>query len=340
MTRKAPSGKRHIPCYSHIPHGYPSSGWLCITTKDPDRPAAMVAFADHLAAVAAVHRTAEIARWSVPSDPTTAMVATTDARTGEPGPFHPVIAHTDGAVHLPLASRANYASAAQLAVAPVKARKASPAVRASRRRELAAIAESLAPIDIVDRSGTDCTGPAAPDTVAIIVDGTTVAEYRHVNIAPDPAPAPEPTDWHCADCDADYPLPVVSHAVFHPPTAEQAEAQRVAWLAGDINAYGRWASEPAPEPARDTIDAIDDVENVAAALEVLAEPTAYLPAVVELAASIAEPVPVLAAVAAPGPTERPTCPRCGQMFRKSGAGLAWHVANRPDCGPAVLTVAV
>ncbi len=31
------------------------------------------------------------------------------------------------------------------------------------------------------------------------------------------------------------------------------------------------------------------------------------------------------------PSARPTCPRCGQSFRRSGNGHAWHVANRPDC---------
>ena len=27
----------------------------------------------------------------------------------------------------------------------------------------------------------------------------------------------------------------------------------------------------------------------------------------------------------------PTCERCGQSFRLSGTGYAWHVKNRPDC---------
>jgi len=30
-------------------------------------------------------------------------------------------------------------------------------------------------------------------------------------------------------------------------------------------------------------------------------------------------------------TSKPTCPRCGRTFRKSGVGLAWHVANNPKC---------
>lgn len=30
-------------------------------------------------------------------------------------------------------------------------------------------------------------------------------------------------------------------------------------------------------------------------------------------------------------TAKPTCPRCGRTFRKSGVGLAWHIANNPEC---------
>lgn len=32
------------------------------------------------------------------------------------------------------------------------------------------------------------------------------------------------------------------------------------------------------------------------------------------------------------PPSRPTCPRCGQVFRRNGNGLRWHLENRPDCG--------
>lgn len=35
-----------------------------------------------------------------------------------------------------------------------------------------------------------------------------------------------------------------------------------------------------------------------------------------------------------GKPDRPTCPRCGKTFRRSGAGLAWHLANRPHCAEA------
>ena len=32
---------------------------------------------------------------------------------------------------------------------------------------------------------------------------------------------------------------------------------------------------------------------------------------------------------------RPTCPRCGREFRKSGIGLAWHVENYRQCAGRV-----
>lgn len=75
--------------------------------------------------------------------------------------------------------------------------------------------------------------------------------------------------------------------------------------------------EPAPEP-------------------VAAPETA--PAPVAAPEPVAEPAPSLAAVPEPVAPGRPTCERCGQSFRKSGAGLAWHVANRPDCAAGRLSV--
>jgi hypothetical protein len=47
------------------------------------------------------------------------------------------------------------------------------------------------------------------------------------------------------------------------------------------------------------------------------------------------PMPVLAALPPVLADGRPTCERCGQVFRKHGTGYAWHVANRPDCAASV-----
>jgi hypothetical protein len=72
-----PTGARHAPCATHVPHAYPSNGWLCID-DEPGRADAMRAFADHLVAAAAEHHTLELersaarpadgshARWDVP----------------------------------------------------------------------------------------------------------------------------------------------------------------------------------------------------------------------------------------------------------------------------------
>lgn len=53
----------------------------------------------------------------------------------------------------------------------------------------------------------------------------------------------------------------------------------------------------------------------------------------------AEPVAPPALISTAPSADRPTCPRCGQTFRKSGNGLAWHVANRPDCAAGRMAVA-
>lgn len=50
--------------------------------------------------------------------------------------------------------------------------------------------------------------------------------------------------------------------------------------------------------------------------------------------------PQLASVPSIAPAGRPSCPRCGQTFRKHGAGLVWHVDNRPDCASGARRLAV
>lgn len=50
----------------------------------------------------------------------------------------------------------------------------------------------------------------------------------------------------------------------------------------------------------------------------------------------ASPAPVLTVVQ---PAQRPTCERCGQVFRMHGTGAEWHRVNRPDCAVGRLSVA-
>lgn len=47
-------------------------------------------------------------------------------------------------------------------------------------------------------------------------------------------------------------------------------------------------------------------------------------------ASIA-PEPAAPVLTVVQPDGRPTCERCGQVFRKHGTGAEWHRVNRPDC---------
>lgn len=63
--RKPPRGAKHSRCAVHVPHPYPTSGYLCMDSPDlvPD----MVSFADHLAYVAQQHHLAETARQALPT---------------------------------------------------------------------------------------------------------------------------------------------------------------------------------------------------------------------------------------------------------------------------------
>jgi hypothetical protein len=67
--RKEPSGGKHGPCVTHIPHPYTSNGWLCVD-DEPGRAESMIALADTLASIAARHHAVELDRPA--SDGTTA----------------------------------------------------------------------------------------------------------------------------------------------------------------------------------------------------------------------------------------------------------------------------
>lgn len=78
-------------------------------------------------------------------------------------------------------------------------------------------------------------------------------------------------------------------------------------------------SRPEPIPARD-INA-QNRADMALALRIDAKNRA-----------LAATVPTLAILPDVRATDdRPRCARCGQTFRKSGTGAAWHLVNRPDC---------
>ena len=194
MTRKPPTGARHEGCRTHVAHDYVKSGWICSSTYSP---ADMVAFADHLAAAAMAHRSRELERQAIP--------ALTAADYAQPVDYLPdgrpvariMPQYASGTVHLPFDRAADREARANLA-AEFNARtdRTPPAPDTY----AAAVARVKAPAPVKTRKARAVTAP--PD---VVPDGLTFAE-------PD---APEPVDWHCAPCDAVYPLPVVSHAVHH-----------------------------------------------------------------------------------------------------------------------------
>jgi hypothetical protein len=186
---------------------------------------------------------------------------------------------------------------------PVKVRKASPAIRASRRRELDEIAASLAHVSAEEAVRlADLFARKPPGLMAGIAE----------RMGPVLAAQLEPVD------DA----PVVER--WSACAATIGSSQCTAGTTGDPGPHAVYVHhEPVAEP--ETID-----EPVVKPETVRPRSIAFQPAPAVLA-------PVLTVVQ---PSSRPTCARCGQTFRQSGAGAEWHRVNRPDCAasarPAVL----
>lgn len=393
MTRKAPTGARHGSCLDHVPHAYASTGWLCITTavddvtwphaaehvppaghegpslpasrpdwRPVDRAADMVRFADHLAAVAAEHRAAEVARRDIPADPDSVRPRLTNAKTGAVTLGDPPIAHAAGTLaHLGAGS-------------PAPEPEPAPVRKARTRRE------TVAPAILAAEPVT--AEPEPVDTIAEPEPVETDAQYRARHDATTAAAGRETVGYvdrlgylHCLACAVD-PIANGAEPVYRdarPHCAEPcdscgrtldgspAPAEPETDMTDDHGAILATVTAPEPEPVTvatcadcghvdhggrpcDTCDDRAQVGTYAPCATVTAEPEPEP----EPVAMIAEPVdtapaPILAAVTAPEPgAGRPTCPRCGQTFRKSGAGLSWHLANRPDCAgarPAALSIA-
>lgn len=182
---------------------------------------------------------------------------------------------------------------------------AAPAVAAAPVRKARKVAPVVAPVDVpsadgIERSRRDDNGDPSPS-------GTAAAhEYG------------EPCD--CGECVAPAPVRI---------------APVGAYLAGESIAAAVDALAPVPPvvaPAA-TVDA-GYAARVAAIQRQNRDDMAAYVAEYDRSHGIAPAaVPAPAApVVAPVPVDvRPTCPRCGQTFRASGSGLAWHLANRPDC---------
>jgi hypothetical protein len=160
-------------------------------------------------------------------------------------------------------------------------------------------------------------------------DALAYAEHRQSTTyapVPEPEPEPEPVE-SIAEPELDY-----SGHDYRP--AARGGVRPCPGCATTTDTHGLATVAPTlPAPVdgltpTDTDRALAQYRDVAAAAVIEPEPEPDV-----------EPVaPILAPV--PESTGRPTCPRCGQVFRKSGAGLAWHVANRPDCKPAAPALSV
>ena len=120
---KAPSGPRHARCELHVPHPYPSSGWLCM--DDPSRADAMRAFADLIAEVAARHHAAETERAGVPTDGALVPHSFSYPRLDTSSQC---VGHQCRALEMIVPPE----PAAQQPIKARKARKPSPAIRAQR----------------------------------------------------------------------------------------------------------------------------------------------------------------------------------------------------------------
>ena len=125
---KAPSGPRHARCELHIPHPYPSNGWLCM--DDPSRAEDMRTFGDHLIEIVARHHAAELERQAASSDGTAVPITFSDrgACPSASSIRSRCVGHQCRALEMIVPPE----PAAQQPIKARKARKPSPAIRAQR----------------------------------------------------------------------------------------------------------------------------------------------------------------------------------------------------------------
>jgi hypothetical protein len=307
----------------------------------------MVAFADHLTAVAAEHRARHLAR-AVTHPALTAA----DYEMTEPYPDRPDLtrkvyplptgAAASGIAHLPL-------TAPGYVPAVAYDRPSYRTVDDSPRRTAAVAAMSAPePVDYAAADAFIADGHEMHDRDAVAMSAAGARVMLADDSAPDPvdpAPvrhlyrAPGRTYTYCAQA---------------PGLASIAAPDNTGALAV-LTADGRTcelciascADDLAPDPVGPVV--VDDPAATVAEMDAYAADAAELRAeMLADAVTVGDddpgarpvapvddtaPVATLTAVPAPAADGRPTCPRCGQTFRKSGAGLAWHVANRPDCAP-------
>lgn len=296
IARKVPSGAKHAPCFDHVPHPYTSTGWLCVGTREPDRAADMVAFADHLAAVMVERRAARVAELAIPATGRvegTSEHTCTDGKTrynatvgGSGCDFASVHAHGFAGTGRVIQSAEERDAIARLS-AELNARKGRPEV-------VAPVIPATEPVKVARKART--VKRPSPMAAAIDALAARTAERGVPLVQPEPEPVPV------------APEPV---AIIEP-------SQCWTYL-HTLGGTRRCVRRP------DHHDGAHEYSSVL--VPVMSPIVAPAPAPEPIVA----PEPVLAAVAPVQTAERPTCERCGQTFRKSGNGAEWHRLNRPDC---------
>jgi len=274
MTATAPRGKRHTDCLDHIRHDYARSGWICLTSAEPDRADAMRAFVDHLSEVAARHHAAELAR---PSADGSHRRLSADAErwiTDNPdfmGEYGHVLA---------------------------------PGIRGR-------VASWIAPMGGTARA-SQCNGHTCAPRPSIYAEPVKPARVKRARLA---QLAPAPVRAELQELAADLIEQGRALGILEPERSPFALPDPIV----QADALAPADDGPAVVDLAYTAETEDGLEPVS-----ITEPARP------------EPAPVRLSIVPPA-DGRPSCARCGQTFRASGVGLAWHVKNRPDCARALRT---
>lgn len=294
--RKEPSGGKHGPCTTHVPHPYTTNGWLCVN-GEPGRADAMLAFADDLSSIAARHHEAEALR------PTADGTA---ARWHEPIRIDP-----DGRPVMPAG------------VCTMKNAHNGPRAFCGGTIHLHTMGGPAIRSKCAGHTCRAIVGPAVVETPAPIVKARKTST-RHIHRTADGGAVF--VGMSCAECGH---APIAQHdgvsigqesRILSTPFAlpdpiAAADALDIYDERVNIEAARAILADPVkPGPMLDQLS-----RTILSPARSLVEPTRP------------EPIPVARPALVVVRDGRPCCPRCGQTFRRNGTGAAWHAVNRPDC---------
>lgn len=342
-TRKAPTGAKHDRCIGHVEHPYPAKGMLCYGAVIGKT--GMIDFADHLASVAAARKAT---RAIVPARPESWTTGTGKARrlrpigkdekgrnvvpgtvcigNGNDGGCHSHSVHAHATYPHLSRSAADAAKLAEL-VARFRAMRGLPVeptfARAPVRKAPRVKVERPAPV--VAETPALCAGSDAALTVAYENGRLGGAESAGMERCPlcnrltlayltgAPREVRIATHFAAVQPESDTYAAAVARTAELTPTCNGCDA------IGPVHPVTGYCAACQADAERDT----------EAAEEVMAAPETHLPAVIEMAERVLSIVQ---------PSQRPTCERCGQVFRVKGAGAEWHRVNRPDCARVAVAV--